>query len=221
MSKTEITLGENRLFLLPSGAVFIPDGNILVVSDLHFEKGSSARTHGLLLPPGDTSSTLEKLEKLVEDCTPQKMIALGDSFHDRNAFSRLSSEDRKRLERITEQTDMVWITGNHDSEPFHDLSGEWVEEFRYGNLLFRHIPSNDIPSGYAEISGHFHPKIQMRIRGHRLSRKCFLASKDRLILPACGSYTGGLDINHPQINSLFPEGRMCFALGNDKVYRME
>lgn len=220
MNFREIFLAGERIGLLPGGAVFLPTTQTLVVADLHLGKGTSARSRGLLLPPGDTISTLEKVLRLVEACSPQVLVALGDSFHDCQAGERLLDEERTLLEAMTRKAATLWITGNHDANPISGIGGEWLEEYRSGNLILRHIPSVTIPSGKAELAGHLHPKIKIRIRGHTMSRACFMAGEERLILPALGSYTGGLDISDPAFSGLFPQGHAAYVWGTDQINRV-
>lgn len=216
----EITLAGERIHLLPGGAVLLPETETLVVADLHLGKGTSARARGLLLPPGDTISTLEKVLLLIEAHAPRLLIALGDSFHDHSAGKRLLDAERALLNCISQKVDPLWITGNHDGVPVSEVAGDWLEEYRCGDLLLRHIPSAVIPAGHAELAGHLHPKIRIRSRGHVMSRPCFITGEERLILPAIGAYTGGLDISAPAINSLFVHGSAAYAWGAQDVHRV-
>ncbi|MFT8952779.1 MAG: ligase-associated DNA damage response endonuclease PdeM [Gluconobacter sp.] len=220
MSFREVTLAGERIWLLPGGAVFLPETQMLVVADLHLGKGTSARARGVLLPPGDTMSTLENVLQLVEAHSPRVLVALGDSFHDCQAGERLLDAERTLLDTITTKAVTLWITGNHDELPISGIGGEWVEEYRVGNLMLRHIPSATIPSGSAELAGHLHPKIRIRIRGHVMSRACFLTGEERLILPALGSYTGGLDISHQVFAGLFLHGYAAYVWGADQINRV-
>src|ERR1700758_4000975 len=80
-----------------SGALFWEEQRLLVVSDLHLEKGSSFAARGVLLPPYDTIATLSRLAAAISRHDPKTVIALGDSFHDRSAHERLSKGDREAL----------------------------------------------------------------------------------------------------------------------------
>ncbi|MFT8365866.1 MAG: ligase-associated DNA damage response endonuclease PdeM [Gluconobacter cerinus] len=220
MNFREIFLAGERIYLLPGGAVFLPATQTLVVADLHLGKGTSARSRGLLLPPGDTISTLQKVLQLVEAYFPQVLVALGDSFHDCQVGERLLDEERALIKIITRKADTLWITGNHDAIPIPGIGGEWLEDYRLGNLILRHIPSETIPSGKAELAGHLHPKIKIRIRGHTMSRACFMAGEERLILPALGAYTGGLDVSNQAYQGLFPQGHAAYVWGSDQINRV-
>ncbi|WP_245528421.1 metallophosphoesterase family protein [Gluconobacter morbifer] len=173
------------------------------MAHLHLGKGTFARMRGLLLPPGDTVSTLEKEQRLVEDYKPRLLIALGDSFHGAKAEERLLDTEKAVLRAIASKTSIVRITGNHDIHPVPDIAGEWLDEYHSGNLILHHIPSETVPTGKAELAGHLHPKIRMRIRGHVISSPYCIKGPDRLILPALGFYTDGLDVSDSAFRGLF------------------
>src|SRR5438128_12436748 len=97
-----------------SGALFWEERSLLVVSDLHLEKGSSFATRGVLLPPYDTVATLGRLAAAIARHDPRMVIALGDSFHDRDAYGRLSAPDRDTIAALQARRDWIWISGNHD-----------------------------------------------------------------------------------------------------------
>src|SRR5208337_3254901 len=92
---------------------------------------------------------------------------------------------------------------------------ESVPEWRAGPLVFRH---QAVPGASGEISGHFHPKAQVPVRGTLVSRVCFVADARRLVLPALGAYTGGLDVRDPAIALLFPRGGRVFLVGKERLF---
>ncbi|WP_119168095.1 ligase-associated DNA damage response endonuclease PdeM [Algihabitans albus] len=196
---------------LVSGALWWPSQATLIVADLHFEKGSSFAARGQFLPPYDTSTTLEKLEILVEKFCPNALIALGDSFHDRAAAERISQQDQARIRRLAAKLDWLWIAGNHDPDPPADWGGQVAVETTVGGLVFRHEALADRPDG--ELSGHFHPKACVQVRGKRVSARCFVSDGRRLILPSFGTYTGGLDVLDPAVSDLFPNSFTAHLLG--------
>lgn len=217
MTAAPIHFRDERLMLDPAGAAFWPARRILIVADLHLEKSSAAARQGNLLPPFDTRATLEKLNRLVRLYRPAKVIALGDSFHDRNAAARLSDADQARLAAMSREAQFIWITGNHDPLPT-GLSGESVEEWREGAFTFRHEAAMRLGPREIEISGHFHPKASIDTKAKRVSRACFVADATRLMLPAFGAFTGGLDVRDPAIARLFPRGLRVFLLGQDQLF---
>jgi uncharacterized protein len=216
MTAAPIHLAGERLMLDPAGALIWPAAAMLVVSDLHLEKGSSFARKGMLLPPWDTHATLERLTLLLRRYRPRIVVALGDSFHDRHGAQRLPSAEQTRLNAMAEAHRFIWVQGNHDPSPPEGIGGEWVETFETNALLFRHVAIVDPAPG--EISGHYHPKATAPVRGGSITRACFIADARRIILPAFGSYTGGLDVRDPAITRLFPRGGRIFLLGKERLF---
>ncbi len=201
----------------PAGAAFWPAKRVLIVADLHFEKASSLAARGALLPPFDTKATLERLNRLVRLYRPAKVIALGDSFHDREAASRLAKDDRSKIEAMAREAQFIWIAGNHDTAPT-GMPGISVPMYREGPFTFRHEAAPNLGPRELEISGHFHPKASIDARAKRVSRPCFVSDAHRLMLPAFGAYAGGLDVRDPAIARLFPRGLRVFLLGQDQLF---
>ncbi len=199
-----------------AGVLVWPDEATLVVADLHFEKGSGLARNGALLPPYDTAATLDRLDAAIAAWAPKRVICLGDSFHDGHAAGRLEDEVAARIRSMTAAREWVWITGNHDPAPPTFLGGTAREDLRLGPLVFRHeaVPS----AGGGEVSGHFHPKARVAVRGGSRSGRCFVTDGRRLILPAFGAYTGGLDVLDPAIDSLLAAKRVVFLLGKSRIH---
>ncbi len=200
----------------PSGALLWPGQALLVVADLHFEKGSSLARFGSLLPPYDTRATLACLEAVLARHAPRTVISLGDGFHDGEASARLAAEDRARLATLVARQDWIWLVGNHDPRPPAGLGGQSAAEWRVGGATFRHVPSGS-PGG-PEIAGHLHPAARVTVRGRRLMRPCFVRDERRIILPAFGAYAGGLDVFDPAIAGLFGGGFEVALLGDGRVH---
>lgn len=189
MNVYHFTFKQTLLQALPTGALFWPDQKLLVVSDLHF--GKSARLSavgGAQLPPYETADTLLKLETDLARTQAQTVICLGDSFDAPDVADVLPEQDRLWIARFQAGRDWVWIEGNHDPGPV-SLGGSHLADKAIAPLTFRHIACADQTG---EVSGHYHPKARIALRGRTLSRPCFLVDRDRLILPAYGAYTGGL-----------------------------
>jgi DNA ligase-associated metallophosphoesterase len=185
------------LMALPQGALFWPARRALLVADLHLEKASWFARLGQMLPPYDSIATLTELGAIVEATGASEIWCLGDSFHDRHGCDRLPAPARERLLALTGATRWTWITGNHDPGFADHCGGEIVEEAEVDGLLLRH--EADPAETRPELSGHFHPKLRITQRGRHISRRCFVATERKLILPAFGSLTGGLDAGHPEI----------------------
>lgn len=188
--------------LLPEGAAWLAEERLLVVADLHLEKGSAFAARGIALPPYDTRTTITRLEALITKLKPQTLVALGDSFHDGEAEHRMEGDDAARLTRLSRSLDWVWITGNHDPVPPRAFGGVVKEELRIGPLTFRHEPLPAPQTG--EIAGHLHPCAAVRVRGRRLRRRCFASDGTRMIMPAFGAYAGGLNVLDDAYGELLP-----------------
>ena len=181
----------------PDGALYWPAQQALLVADLHLEKASWYAAGGQFLPPYDSHATLTALAGQVERSGAQRLYCLGDSFHDRFGCDRLPEEARSLLLNLTSAVDWMWIVGNHDPGFADHCGGTLAEEAEVAGIILRHEaePRESRP----EMSGHFHPKLRLHLRGRQVSRRCFVASDNKLILPAFGALTGGLDANHPEI----------------------
>lgn len=181
----------------PEGALHWPAQQALLVADLHLEKASWFARLGQFLPPYDSVATLTALAELVRATGVKTLYCLGDSFHDRFGCDRLPEGARALLLEMTGKLDWVWILGNHDPGFADHCGGRLVEELCVEGIVLRHEadPADPRP----EMSGHYHPKLRVNVRGRRVSRRCFVASKTKMILPAFGSLTGGLDASHPEI----------------------
>lgn len=188
------------LALLEPGAVYWPARGALLVADLHLEKASWYAGGGQMLPPYDTVATLTELERLRGETDAREIWCLGDSFHDKSGCERLSEAARDRLRALTGAVRWTWISGNHDAGAraiADHCGGDLAEEALVDGLLLRH--EADPRETRPELSGHFHPKLRLRMRGRQLARRCFVASPAKLILPAFGALTGGLDADDPAI----------------------
>ncbi len=179
----------------PCGALFWPARGALLLADLHLEKASFYGLHGQFLPPYDSFDTLACLIDAVEATGATRVIALGDSFHDAGGAGRLPPAARDTLRRLTRDLDWLWITGNHDDASAAVLGGRVAVEAATDGIVLRHeaVPGDPTP----EISGHFHPKLRLTLRGRRVVRRCFALTPTKLVLPAYGALTGGLDVADP------------------------
>jgi DNA ligase-associated metallophosphoesterase len=198
-----------------SGALFWEEEGLLVVSDLHLEKGSSFAARGVLLPPYDTAATLLRLGAVIARHDPRGVIALGDSFHDRCAHDRLSAPDRDALAALQRRRDWIWIAGNHDPALPSDLGGVVASEVAVGRIAFRHQPTG----AAGEIAGHLHPKARVATRGRSMERRCFACDGTRAVMPAFGAYTGGLSIRDTAFAKIFRTlGFMAHVLGDHRMH---
>jgi len=185
--------------LVPSGegALFWPERQALLVADLHLEKASWFARLGQLLPPYDSHATLTALAAELERTGARRVYCLGDSFHDRYGCDRLPDQSRALLTQMTGAVEWTWIIGNHDPGFADHCGGTIEEEVELGGIVLRHEAVRE--ESRPEISGHFHPKVRLNVKGRRVSRRCFVASETKIIMPAFGALTGGLDASHPEI----------------------
>jgi len=201
----------------PAGALFLPAHGLLVVSDLHLEKGSAFARRGIMMPPYDTAATLDRLARVVEAYRPAAVISLGDSFHDVAGARDMPEPFRDRLGVIMDGRDWFWIVGNHDPEPPAGLPGRSVREIAVGNLLFRHEPAERACDG--EVAGHLHPGARVVRRGRSVRRPCFATDGRRLVMPAFGALTGALNVRDRAFSRLFDwDAFRAYMLGSDRVY---
>jgi DNA ligase-associated metallophosphoesterase len=191
------TFSDHELMALPQGALFWSSRRALLLADLHLEKASWFARLGQMLPPYDSIATLADLTVLAATTRAREIWCLGDSFHDRFGCDRLPARAREMLTALTAATRWTWITGNHDPGIADHCGGAVMEEAEVDGLLLRH--EADPAETRPELSGHFHPKLRITQRGRRVSRRCFVATERKLILPAFGALTGGLDATHPEI----------------------
>lgn len=200
-----------------SGTLYWPEQRLLCVADLHFEKGSSFARYGQFLPPYDTCATLARLAQVIGRYDPRIVICLGDNFHDGDGPTRLSDDDREALLALQFGRDWVWIAGNHDPDPAFGIGGRFCDHVRIGEIVFRHEPSGE--NGVAEIAGHLHPVARIAARGRMVSRKCFASDGRRMVMPAFGAFTGGLNVRHRAFASIFEGANfMAHMLGATRLY---
>lgn len=195
---------------LPSGALWWPDQALLCVSDLHLGKSErQARRSGQPLPPYDTRDTLARLGDALDATGARRVICLGDSFDDLAAADALSLDDTLWIARLQAGREWIWIEGNHDPGPVA-FGGTHLAEARIGPLVFRHIATAD---ARGEVSGHYHPKARLATRGRSITRPAFLLDDSRLILPAFGTYTGGLHSHHAVLDALMGAQALAILTG--------
>lgn len=206
-----IEFGHQKIELNGSGALWLPEFTALCVSDLHFEKGSFFG-----LPPYDTKETLIKLSALIDFYQPQIVISLGDSFHDTKALSRISEDDAAFLNMLMLKTGTwVWVEGNHDPAMEGLVPGLHCADYQLGDICFRHIATKN---SEWEISGHYHPKAKVSLNHASVRAPCFVLAHQKLIVPAFGTYTGGLDVTNQAFRDAVKEPYMLYLLHQGKVY---
>jgi uncharacterized protein len=199
---------------LPEGALWSAADGVMIVSDLHLEKGSAFAARGQLLPPYDTRDALARLAILIERHQPTTLVALGDSFHDGDGPHRMPPADRRKLDGLMQRTDWVWILGNHDPALPSDLGGRVAHTLQLGALTLRHEPAEANAAG--EVCGHLHPCA--KVIGYRALRaRCFATDGARLVMPAFGAYCGGLNVCDAAFAPVFPAGCTALLIARGRV----
>ena len=193
--------------LVQQRALYWPRERALLVADLHLEKASYFARFGQFLPPYDSRETLERIALALRETGARRVFALGDNFHDGQGAARLEAHAAGMLDALTRATDWVWITGNHDSS---NGGGTYVAEAEVAGLVLRHEALRG--EARAELSGHFHPKLRITARGRNIARPCAVRTEHKLILPAFGALTGGLDAADPAIAAALHPARSAHAL---------
>ncbi len=222
-SEKALNVNGERLLLTTAGAVYWPAQSALLVADLHFEKGSSFARKGVLLPPYDTRTTLRRIAVLCRRYKPDLVISLGDAFHDGEAEARIEADDAALLHQLTTDHDWLWVLGNHDPHPPARFKGAVTIEKRLGGLTLRHEPADYIDAA-GEVAGHLHPCARVSTgKGGKglMRRRCFASDGRRLILPAFGAYTGGLNVLDEAYDGLFDgtsPAPFAWMLGEKGVY---
>ena len=215
MSKKSTEFAGHGFDLHPSGGLFWSDESLLIVGDLHLEKASSYHASGQFLPPYDTAQTLARLQDTIMACGAGRVMFLGDVFHDGRAWGRMSEANKSLLAEILERIDSIWIEGNHD-QSFVPPGHSATIEAEIGGIVFRHIMDPDDPR--PEISAHYHPAAVIHHRGTRLRRPCFVRAATRMIIPAFGVLTGGLDCRDEALAALRGHGTQLYLLGKEGVF---
>jgi DNA ligase-associated metallophosphoesterase len=214
----EVQLAGAELVADPAGILWWPAERLLAVADLHFEKASSFARYGALLPPFDTAATLARLCEAIMRYRPRAVLALGDSFHDGDGPQRLGDTDRAMIAALQQGRDWIWVAGNHDPDPAVGIGGVFTPELSIGAVTFRHEPRGQA----GEIAGHLHPMARISARGRSVSRKCFAIDADRMVMPAFGAFTGGLNIRAAALVNVF--GALSFRahmLGATRLYAVD
>lgn len=213
-------IGALRLKPDLSGALYAPDHKVLIVADLHFEKASTLyEKSGSAFPPYDTQDTLSRLRKVIDCHRPERIIFLGDTWHDKFGFVRMQDGDQQSIKDLIKHHDAVFIAGNHDEIVSGTNSPKLISEIKLSDVILRHEPCDDQNS--FQICGHLHPVARLIQKGRVIRRRCFLISDKQCILPAMGALTGGLNCLDPAFDRvLSPIARRVILLGRNRLYHI-
>ncbi|HXE03896.1 MAG TPA: ligase-associated DNA damage response endonuclease PdeM [Methyloceanibacter sp.] len=214
-----IRLAGHSFLPVAAGALYWESEDTLLVADLHLEKGAAFAARGMMLPPYDTRSTLQRLAACLDHFSPRRVVALGDSFHRSELAGRLSADDREELAALQQGRDWYWILGNHDPDLPESIGGFVCRSLMIGGITLCHQPSL---SRAPEIAGHLHPVARIARRGEGIRRKCFATDGHRLVMPAFGAYAGGLNVLDEAFSSLFHWHLMqAWLTGRTSVYPLQ
>jgi DNA ligase-associated metallophosphoesterase len=214
-----IRLAGHSFLPVAAGALYWESEDTLLVADLHLEKGAAFAARGMMLPPYDTRSTLQRLAACLDHFSPRRVVALGDSFHRSELAGRLSADDREELAALQQGRDWYWILGNHDPDLPESIGGFVCRSLMIGGITLCHQPSL---SRAPEIAGHLHPVARIARRGEGIRRKCFATDGHRLVMPAFGAYAGGLNVLDKAFSSLFHWHLMeAWLTGRTSVYPLQ
>lgn len=200
-----------------SGALYWPAQKAVIVADLHLEKGSAAAARGRMLPPYDTRETLRRVAEVIDRYQPETLISLGDGLHDPRAVERIAAEDLETLGMLQQACEWIWVRGNHDPEIAARLGGYVTGDITVEGIALRHAPTNGRATH--EIAAHLHPAARISLHGYVLRRACFVGNGLRLVVPAFGAFTGGLNVLDEAFAPLFgTDGMAVLMLGQEGLY---
>lgn len=210
----EIRFAGEQVRLTAEGVLHLPEHQTLIVADLHLEKGSAFARRGAMLPPYDTLATLERLARCIQRYQPRQVVSLGDGFHDTAGARLITGAAADLLLELAALTDWHWVRGNHDPQLPSTLPGTFHDRMALGGLELRHEP---VASDHSFIAGHLHPKARIAGKRRSMSRPCFVWSETALVMPAFGSFTGGLNVLDDAFVSWLPRPSVCL-IGDRQLF---
>ena len=210
-----ISFNKHKFQISKEGVLFWFEKKIAIISDLHLEKGSGYGPTGQFLPPYDSEETLMKLLNTTKQYNIKKIILLGDTFHDKNALSRMSKKVTSLFKNLLNKYEVIFVLGNHeDNMEFENIT--FFDEYVLDGIHFIHQASK---KNIYQISGHYHPIATVRTGSKKITGKCFIQLKYNLILPSFGVYTGGLNIKNSIFKEIFEKEPRIYFLGKKAVYK--
>ena len=205
----------HKLQINKEGILFWLEKEIAIVSDLHLEKGSSFASTGQFIPPYDSEETLKKLLNVIDNYKVKKVILLGDTFHDKDAFYRMSSKVRFLFEELIKNYEVIFILGNHENKMKID-SINFYQEYVIDNVRFIH---EAVQENINQISGHYHPVASIKVSSKKITTKCLIHTNNHIILPSFGVFTGGLNIHDPVLKPFISHDSNIYFLTKKSIYK--
>ncbi len=213
----QINFYKNKLILDVSGVLFWPLKKAAIVSDLHLEKSSHLAQRGNFLPPYESFETLKKLSLVLKKKNIKQLILLGDVFHDDHGYERLDKSTRNLFNEIILQYKTIFILGNHDKN-INIPNLKTFKKLKINNINLTHQPTDNYS---IEITGHYHPKVVLFIQGNKISKGCFIVSGKKIILPAFGKFTGGLNVENNIFDKILDSDRDYYLIDSSKIYHIK
>ena len=205
----------HKLQINKEGILFWLEKEIAIVSDLHLEKGSSFASTGQFIPPHDSEETLKKLLNVIDNYKVKKVILLGDTFHDKDAFHRMSSKVRFLFEELIKNYEVIFILGNHENKMKID-SINFYQEYVVDNVRFIH---EAVQENINQISGHYHPVASIKVSSKKITTKCLIHTNNHIILPSFGVFTGGLNIHDSVLKPFISQDSNIYFLTKKSIYK--
>ncbi len=212
----EIKFANKSFLLLPDGSICWPTKKALILGDLHLEKSSFLASLGNFLPPYDSFETLYKLNNTLSSLEINTVILLGDIFHDKDGIKRISNKLHHYLESLCKKYKVIWIVGNHDGF-LKPKNANICLRYRIDDINFVHKAEKNTIN---EFSGHYHPKATIKLFKKKISRPCFLVGKSKIILPAYGTFTGGIDSTDEVFNKVLEGGHQGYVTLKEKLVKI-
>ena len=218
MHYKDVFFANQNFSIFPNGELYWQNKKTLIISDLHFEKGSFFSETRQFIPPFDTIETLRQLSKFIDDHPVEMIIFLGDLVHDKFAFQRMALEAKELFFEILKNINCTLTVGNHDDTSFlKDIGLNLTENIIIDDICFSHHPTIDKKFS---VFGHYHPKVRLKINSRGIWTPCFIANKEKLLMPSYGYFTGGLSIKSLEIQKLFEPEYEIYPLTKEKVYKL-
>ena len=218
MHYKDVFFANQNFSIFPNGELYWQNKKTLIISDLHFEKGSFFSETRQFIPPFDTIETLKQLSKFLDDHPVEMIIFLGDLVHDKFAFQRMALEAKELFFEILKNINCTLTVGNHDDTSFlKDIGLNLTENIIIDDICFSHHPTIDKKFS---VFGHYHPKVRLKINSRGIWTSCFIVNKEKLLMPSYGYFTGGLSIKSLEIPKLFEPEYEIYPLTKEKVYKL-
>ncbi len=195
----EICLFDHRLQLLDDKALYLPEAEALLVSDVHLGKAETFQSMGIPIASQINQENLDRLRGLLAQTQAKTLFILGDLFHSRQSLvpEVLTSWDTFLKEICT---NVSLIIGNHDRRLIDSLPPlpmtYQLDAVALGPFLLSHEPEGQHDAAL-NICGHIHPVVRLKSRTDSLRLPCFFVERHhrRLTLPSFGEFTGGYEVS--------------------------